>query len=247
MPESTEITTIENDIKSSSGAIGFIVTCITFIIPLGLYFSFVYNSDGSFGTFAAIFFGSLALGIIVNLLFYRSVVLKKSEVLDKSQITYIVKMTTISFTVLLLTMFAISINPGLIKIFENTIGIWFIGVMGNSELINESFSSEIFSGLKELNDSNIFNYNFLLTCLDDTNIEPFIEYFKEECEKKTDTGHGVDFPFDFKPNFDGKSMGNLMKLRDLVETKRTVGYFTWIYLTSIVSLMISIIAITMKS
>jgi hypothetical protein len=38
-----------------------------------------------------------------------------------------------------------------------------------------------------------------------------------------------------------------MKLRDLVETKRTVGYFTWIYLTSIVSLMISIIAITMKS
>ena len=247
MSESKEMTTIENDIKSSSGTIGFIVTCITFIIPLGLYFSFVYKADGSFGTFAAIFFGSLALGIIVNLLFYRSIVLKKSEVLDKSQITYIVKMTTISFTVLLLTMFAISINPGLIKIFENTIGIWFIGVMGNSELINESFSSEIFSGLSEVNDSNIFNYNFLLTRLDETNINNFIEYFTKDCEEKKNTDHGVDFPFDFKPNFDGKSMGNLLKLRDLVETKRTVGYFTWIYLTSIVSLMISIIAITMKS
>ena len=143
MSVSNEITTIETDIKSSSGTIGFIVTCITFIIPLGLYFSFVYKADGSFGTFAAIFFGSLALGIIVNLLFYRSVVLKKSEVLDKSQIKVIVKITIISFMVLLLTMFAISINPGLIKIFENTIGIWFIGLMGNSELINESFSSEI--------------------------------------------------------------------------------------------------------
>ena len=247
MSESKEMTTIENDIKSSSGTIGFIVTCITFIIPLGLYFSFVYKPDGSFGTFAAIFFGSLALGIIVNLLFYRSVVLKKSEVLDKSQIKYIVKMTTISFTVLLLTMFAISINPGLIKIFENTIGIWFIGVMGNSELINESFSSEIFSELSELNDSKVFNYNFLLTRLNETNIGPFVEYFQKECDGKTDENTGVDFPFDFKPNFEGKSTGNLMKIRDLVETKRTVGYFTWVYLTSIVSLMISIISITMKS
>lgn len=247
MSVSNEITTIETDIKSSSGTIGFIVTCITFIIPLGLYFSFVYKADGSFGTFAAIFFGSLALGIIVNLLFYRSVVLKKSEVLDKSQIKVIVKITIISFMVLLLTMFAISINPGLIKIFENTIGIWFIGLMGNSELINESFSSEIFSELSEVNDSNTFNYNFLLTRLDETNINNFIEYFTKDCEEKKNTDYGVDFPFDFKPNFDGKSMGNLMKLRDLVETKRTVGYFTWIYLTSIVSLMISIIAITMKS
>jgi hypothetical protein len=144
-------------------------------------------------------------------------------------------------------MFAISINPGLIKIFENTIGIWFIGVMGNSELINESFSSEIFSGLSELNDSNVFNYNFLLTRLNETNIGPFVEYFQKECDGKTDEKTGVDFPFDFKPNFEGKSMGNLTKLRDLVETKRTVGYFTWIYLTSIVSLMISIISITMKS
>ena len=74
-----------------------------------------------------------------------------------------------------------------------------------------------------------------------------LNILQRSVQKKKDTGHGVDFPFDFKPNFDGKSMGNLLKLRDLVETKRTVGYFTWIYLTSIVSLMISIISITMKS
>jgi hypothetical protein len=210
-----------------------------------LYFSFVYSPDGSFGTFIAIFLGVLALGCIVNILFYRSVVLKKSETLDKSQIKYIIKITSISFMVLLLTMFAIGINPGLIKIFENTIGIWFIGIMGNSEFINEIFSSKVFSGLKELNDSNIFNYNFLLTLLNETNIDNFIDFFKKTDAENKGSDEGVEFPFDFKPKFETE--GQLSKLRDLVETKRTVGYFTWVYLTSIVSLMISIISITMKT
>ncbi len=245
MSVSNEITTIENEMKSSSGTIGLIVTCITFIIPLGLYFSFVYSPDGSFGTFVAIFLGVLALGCIANILFYRSVVLKKSESLDKSQIKYILKITSISFMVLLLTMFAIGINPGLIKIFENTIGIWFLGIMGNNEFINEIFSSEVFSGLKELNDSNIFNYNFLLTRLNETNIDNFIEFFKKTDAENKGSNEGVEFPFDFKPKFETE--GQLSKLRDLVETKRTVGYFTWVYLTSIVSLMISIISITMKT
>ena len=197
MSASKEITTIESEIKSSSGTIGFFVTCITFIIPLGLYFSFVYSPDGSLGTFIAIFLGSLALGFIANLLFYRSVVLKKSETLDKSQIKYILKITTISFMILLLTMFAIGINPGLIKIFENTIGIWVLGIMGNNQFINEIFSSEVFSGLSELNDSNIFNYNFLLTRLNETNIDNFIDYFKKKCSETKGETPGVGFSIRF--------------------------------------------------
>jgi hypothetical protein len=56
---------------------------------------------------------------------------------------------------------------------------------------------------------------------------------------------GVDFPFDFKPVFENE--GQLDKLKKLVNMKRLVGYFSWVYMTSIVSLIISIIAVTMKT
>ena len=54
-----------------------------------------------------------------------------------------------------------------------------------------------------------------------------------------------DFPFDFTPKF--KAEGDIKKLRELVSTKHLVGYFSWIYFTSILSLIISIISVTMKT
>ena len=56
---------------------------------------------------------------------------------------------------------------------------------------------------------------------------------------------GIEFPFDFEPNF--KNEGQLELLEKLVNQKRLIGYFTWIYLTSIVSLIVTIISITMKT
>jgi len=239
-----EVAVINDEKKSSSGTIGLILTCIAFIVPLGLYFSFVYSPDGSSGTFLAILVGTFVLGFITNMLYYRMAVLNSSTPFDKSQIKNVASITAASFMVLFLTMFAIGINPGLITIFENTIGIWFLSIMGNGPFINEIFQSKVFSNLSEMSDSKIFNYNFLLTRLNQDNIEKFVEFFKKKCNETEGQTYDVDFPFDFQPKFYNE--GQLFKLREMVETKRTVGYFTWIYLTSIVSLMISIISFNMK-
>ena len=54
-----------------------------------------------------------------------------------------------------------AVNPELITIFENSVGIWFIGIMGNTEFCNEIFKSDIFSEFKkESKDPHIFNQNF---------------------------------------------------------------------------------------
>ena len=237
-------TDIEKEIKSS-GPVGFIVAAISFIIPLGLFFSYIYAPDGSILTYIMLFFGAALLGFLANMFFYKMVTSNSSKKLEKSQLYTIMGTTASSFIILLLTMFALGVNPKLITIFENTIGIWFVTtVMGNRGFINEIFSSKIFKELDEHSDANVFDYSFLLTRLNDKNIGVFIDYYKKSCDETKGQPSGADFPFDFEPNF--KDQGQLMKLSQMIETKRTIGYFTWYYLTSAVSLMISLIAMTMK-
>ena len=55
----------------------------------------------------------------------------------------------------------------------------------------------------------------------------------------------MDFPFDFYPVFENE--GQLSKLQSLVKMKKLVGYFSWIYLTSVISLLVSLIGVTMKT
>jgi hypothetical protein len=224
MSEYNEVEALGDQLKPSPITTNLILTCLGFSVPLGLYLSFVYSPTGGIETFLAIFFGTFVLGYIVTIMYYRMIVIHKSTPLDRGQLQSIAGTTAAAFMVVFLTLFALSVNPKLITIFENTIGIWYLSMMGNDSFLNEIFTSETFSNFREQSDSKIFNYNFLLTRLNENNINGF---------------------FDFKPNF--KDQGQLLKLRSLVETKRTVGYFTWIYLTSVVSLMISIIAVTMKA
>ena len=73
----------------------------------------------------------------------------------------------------------------------------------------------------------------------------FVDYFKEDCGKQEQSTPGVDLPFDFYPVFENE--GQLSKLQSLVKMKKLVGYFSWIYLTSIISLLISVIGVTMKT
>ena len=245
MSEYNEVEALGDQLKPSPITTNLILTCLGFSVPLGLYLSFVYSPTGGIETFLAIFFGTFVLGYIVTIMYYRMIVIHKSTPLDRGQLQSIAGTTAAAFMVVFLTLFALSVNPKLITIFENTIGIWYLSMMGNDSFLNEIFTSETFSNFREQSDSKIFNYNFLLTRLNENNINGFVDYFKSDCDKSDGKTPGVDFPFDFKPNF--KDQGQLLKLRSLVETKRTVGYFTWIYLTSVVSLMISIIAVTMKA
>ena len=225
------------------------IICIAFSVPLGLWFSVIYDSSGGFGNSMLIFLGTYILAFICILFYYRMAIQDDMEAkIDKissSKVNSLAMTTFASFLILLITIVILAINPDLVTIFENSIGIGVIGLLGYSDFINEIFKSNIFGKLREASDSSIFNQNFLLTQFTQENIEPFIDFFKKDCGNQDKSTPGIDLPFDFYPVFENE--GQLSKLQSLVKTKRLVGYFTWIYLTSVMSLLVSLIAVTMET
>lgn len=223
--------------------------CIAFSVPLGLWFSVVYDSTGGIANSMLIFLGAYAIGLVCTLFYYRmgiqDDVEAKIDKMSNSKVKSIALTTFAAFLVLLLTVFILAINPDLITIFENSIGIMAIGILGYSDFINEIFKSSIFGKLRESSDPSIFNQNFLMTLFTQENVEPFIDFFKKDCGNQEKSTPGIDFPFDFYPVFENE--GQLSKLQSLVKMKRLVGYFSWIYLTSIISLLVSLIGVTMKT
>jgi hypothetical protein len=223
--------------------------CIAFSVPFGLWFSVVYDSSGGIGNSMLIFLGAYIIAFLTTLLYYRMAVQDdveaKIDKISKGKVTSIAGTTFAAFLILLITVVILAINPDLITIFENSLGIWVIGILGYSDFINEIFKSSLFGKLRESSDPTIFNQNFLLTLFDEKNIEPFIDFFKKDCGKQEKSAPGIDFPFDFYPVFENE--GQLTKLLSLVKMKRLVGNFTWFYLTSIISLLVSLISVTMKT
>lgn len=240
----------ETSKQKPSGIIALIIICITFIIPLGLWFSIAYNPAGGVINTLLLFIGIYGLAFLITLMYYRMALQDDTEAkIDKittGKVRSIASTTLASFSLVLITIFVLAVNPELITIFENSIGIWFIGLSGNRYFANEIFKSETFSELKEYTeDKGIFDQSFLLTCFNNENIEHFIKYFKKDCSQQERDEAGVSLIFDFIPKFENE--GQLNKLRNLVSLKRTVGYFSWIYFTTIMSLIISIISVTMKT
>ena len=242
---------IKEDLKKyePNELLALFLICLGYIIPLSLWFSVVYSSSGVITNSLFIFAGAYGIGLLVALLYYRMGIQDDVEAkIDKisgSRLKSIALTTFASFLILLVTIVILAINPDLITILENTVGVWCLGVMGYSGFMKEIFKSNVFSKLNEESDKDIFNYNFLLTCFNEQNIKQFVDFFKQECSQQEREVMGIDFPFDFEPNF--KNEGQLELLEKLVNQKRLIGYFTWIYLTSILSLIVTIISITMKT
>jgi len=233
--------------KKTNVILALFIICIAFAVPLGLWFSVVYSEGGGIANMLFVFGGVYGFALLATLMFYRMGVQDKDDIsnISKNKINSIAKTTFAACSIVLTTIFILAVNPSLITILEDSIGIWVLGIMGNRGFMNTIFKSEIFSKLDEYSDSKIFDSSCLLTRFHKDNIDTFIKYFKESCNKQDQTSFGVDFPFDFKPVFENE--GQLEKLKNLVNMKHSIGYFSWIYLTSIVSLIISIIAVTMKT
>lgn len=250
----TELKEVEKEVNKletkPSGTIALIIICISFIIPLGLWFSVAYNTAGGIINSLLLFAGIYGFAFLITLMYYRMAIQDDMEAkvdkITKGKVKSIAATTLASFSLVLITIFILAVNPELITIFENSIGIWFIGITGSRHFANEIFQSKTFSGLKEYTqDKGIFDQSFLLTCFNNENIEQFIKYFKKDCTQQERDEAGVSLPFDFQPKFENE--GQLNKLRNLVSLKRLVGHFSWIYFTSILSLIISIISVTMKT
>jgi hypothetical protein len=236
--------------KPSSGITALIIICITFIVPLALWFSVAYSASGGLINSFLLFLGIYGFAFLITLMYYRMAIQDEMEAkidkINSKKVKSIAATTLASFSLVLITIFVLAVNPELVTIFENTIGIWFLGITGNRYFANEVFHSETFSELiKNTEDKSVFDQSFLLTRFSNDNIDDFINKIKEKCSDGSNGKMSEDYPFDFKPDF--KNQGQITKLRELVSTKHLVGYFSWIYFTSILSLIISIISVTMKT
>jgi hypothetical protein len=238
----TENATLNNQI---SGAIfGATLACILLTIPLGLIYVFVFHRKNYWFRSILLFFMIYILGSVINLLFYRVVVMNNSAAqigkMGINDVQFVLSTTLGGFMIVALTLMGLSANPSLVAIFENTIGYGCLRFFGIRELMSEVFSSKTMDPIKEGADPNQFNYSFLITQFNLKNIDELIEYGKACVENKHRASiFGLDF------NFALKYQEQADKVRDMVYLKNTIGHYVWIYLTTVVALIVSMVAAIM--
>ena len=236
---------LNNPDKIGSFSLGIFITCIAFAIPLGLMYSMVFYKKTAWYRVIFLYGAVLGLGYIACLMFYRMAIKgdKQAQInkMNGQDALFVLYNTIAGFVVVLITIFALATNPSLVTIFENTLGYLYIHAWGATDVCNNIFVSNKFSEYSNINPSE-FNYNFLITCINTQNVEEFIDAAKT-CETK-DIG-GKNLPLDFKMHF--QTTDHVEKLRNLVHLKYSFGHFVWIYLASIVSLIISMMGCIMYS
>jgi hypothetical protein len=231
---------LNNPDKIGSFSLGIFITCIAFTLPLGLMYSMVFYKKKAWYRVIFLYGAVLGLGYITCLLFYRMALKEDKEAqinkMNGQDALFVLYNTLAGFVVVLITIFALSTNPSLVTIFENTLGYLFIHAWGVTELCNGIFVSDKFSEYSNINPRE-FNYNFLITRINTQNVEEFIN--SEKMNEDT------NLPLDFKMHF--QTTDQVEKLRNLVHLKYSFGHFVWIYLASIVSLIIAMMGCIMYS
>jgi hypothetical protein len=230
-----------------SAILGLVLMCILYGIPLAVVYSiFYYKNYGFIGNLFLIA-GTYLLGLLAIMLYYRIVIANdpKAQIskMAKGTTRYILGTTFIGFKVVALTIVALAVSGNFVKIFENTIGYTVLQFLGLRKFMNDAFVTNS-EDLKKLD----LDYSFLITPVSIDTVEDFAQYItanekqrKELLEKYGDSNatnmfKQFDLAFDFKNN-------NVDKLRGYVNTKYTVGHFVWVYMASIISLIISATAI----
>jgi len=219
--------------------IGYTGAILGYLIPLSIIYNFAYSRAGNLMSLFWILFFTYLTGVLACLLYYRMGVLHESaEIANISNevVKSIMATNAASYTLVAITLFAISFNKGLVNIFENTLGYLYIQMFGANKFANEIFSSEKFGKESDLTD---FNYGFLLTRFSTQNIREFLEQMKVG-----DKNYNNTLPLDFRIHFENQEQ--VQKLEDYVYTKHRIGHFTWVYFTSIIALVISMVSIAMK-
>jgi hypothetical protein len=239
-----KVETLTKTQKLWSVLFGVTLTCFLFAFPLGLFYNFVHYQNRSMFSGWILFIMTVLLGYTSNLLYYRVVVMNditaKIDKMNSSIAGRIFGITIMSFLIVGFTLFIITINPSLTSIFENTIGMWGIGFWGLKRLANEIFYSPTMDEInKNIADSNDFNYGFLVSQFTRENVDEIIEASKN-CENTKKSPLLLDFKLRFT------TREQIHKLKDLVNMKNSLGHFMWIYLSSIVALLVSMIAMMIQ-
>jgi len=264
MSQSTQQSLSSAAIKSTKltmSIVGITITCLLFAVPLGLVYNFVYmGSKGGLLPNIMVFLLAYLIGFIANLLFYRVIVMNDMDAqinkVKYGTVAYVMGLTLCGFTVLLLTQFALAVAPNLITIFENTFGYWFVSLLGLSNLMRRIFSSPTLDPYVKNSRVSDFNYNFLITCIkDDMDVDNIIKVMQSNKTKNERAGFaknteivelfGEEFGLDFVVKGDPILDGN--RLKKFVHLKRAFGHYMWTYFASILSIMISMIAVIIGS
>ena len=232
--------------KVGSLSLGIFIACLAFALPLGLMYSMFFYKKTSWYRLPLLFASILGLGYIACLMFYRMAITgDKQSKIDKmsgADALFVFYNTLAGFIVVFVTMVALKTNPALVTIFENTHGYLFIHMWGVTDLCSNIFVSEYLSDRYSNIDPREFNYNFLITRMNIQNVEEFIDSAKTCVNKDIGT---TNLPLDFKMNIPSTDLVD--KLRNLVNLKYSFGHFVWIYLSSIVALIISMTGCIMYS
>jgi hypothetical protein len=241
----SQIIEMTGTIQLSQVWLTLFIIIVVFPVPLGLIYMFSYHKSVSWWRAIILFSLTTGLGYIACLLFYRTMIMNDKEAkidkMGREDAFFVFWNTLASFVIVAITMFGLGTNPGLISIFENTIGYWFIHIWGLDSLMKEIVKSNIFDKI----DVKDFNYNFLITQIDVNNLQEIINSSSSSSKTTSPTSK---YPIDFRIEFDsdsGKQSKQKKLLESLVFTKNTVGHYVWVYLSSIVSILVSILACSM--
>lgn len=223
------------------------IIAIVFPVPLALVYTFCFYKKTFWYRGLILFALMLGMGYIANLLFYRTMIMKdkeaKIEKMSRKDALFVFWNTLASFVIVAITMFGIGTNPNLITVFENTVGYLYIQLWGLTALMNDIVQSNLFEKI----DSNQFSYNFLITQISVDNVEDII---KMSDSKEGATGPSEKFPIDFRIVFDKEKdvrTDQEEKLRNLVGTKNAFGHFMWMYLSSLVAILVAMLGCVMNS
>jgi len=191
----------------------------------------------------------------------------KSEIIntnyDNTKLLYIC--TLYYFGIVGGTMLFINYIPSLMEIFENTVG------MGMVKLLNNSIFEKAMSTIKNRNFHNDYNDNdkkqfrlntdtsFLLAGFSISNLNKQFKFLNEQ-PKQVDTKNNdskqiksnfyLDVTNEYESGHIEENTGDIGLKTDLlylILTKYTYGHFTWVFIASVVSILMTINTISINS
>ena len=195
-----------------------------------------------------------------NMMFFNTI-------FENRKMQNIFYITTVCFFGIVGSTFLIIGNiPSLVEIFENTIGYWILNI---PYIFNLNETMQIFKSKNFKNINVFIPFNILLTTFSIFNINDVFnqidkkisnknEYFKisynddkiiNSKNVKSETGMNYDFYIDYTELLvNNKEKGNTYKsinnmvhdnLLKLVLAKNNIGHMIWVYISTVISIMIS--------
>jgi hypothetical protein len=240
--------------KFKSIILGIVVTSIVFFFAVGLFYMFIfYKTNVAFIDGVYLFMCIYVTGAITTMLYYRFIVVGDDKMeIDKMSLGAVSAVFGKCFVAFLgilgFTMIAIALNPSLVQIFENTLGYGVCRSWGVNTLLNQMLRSHIFDevvrDMPPEDKQQYMNYDFLITTWSINDKEKLRKDIADACADKNSRKRDLQFDFFWVP--DTITTQKVDDLMGYIDLKYYVGHFTWVYIGSLFSLLVSLVSVLMN-